>query len=126
MKAHSFTHSLTQLGPSGVAAFGCSLEPICLKVNVYRKNIPFIFILMPSRWDSILLYFVICLFSSSLGLTAGGGCWKDKGSCRRLIFKRASVICCGRQSALSFAPVKEGSQRFKGQHCLCSAMLNHF
>lgn len=55
---------------------------------------------------------IIYLFISLFGRF--GGCLWDKGSWRRLIFKRTSVICCCRQSALSFAAVKEGSQRFKG------------
>lgn len=94
-----------------------------VKENIYSQNTPFTSPLMPSRWDPTPAF---CNLFIYVFIWPDGGCSWDKGSWRRLIFKRTSVICCRRQSALSFAPVKEGSQRFKGQHCLCSAMLNHF
>lgn len=114
--------NLARLVPLGL---GIISRHFAVKGNIYLQNAPFTSPLMLLRWDPTLLYLAFCNHFIFF-IWSDGGCSQDKGSWRRLIFKRTSVICCCRQSALSFAPVKEGSQRFKGQHCLCSAMLNHF
>lgn len=103
---------------------GSTSRHFAVKRDVYKQSVTSP--LMPSRCNPVLLSLAFCNLLLYFFIWSGGGCSQDKSSWRRLIFKRTSVICCRRQSALSFAPVKEGSQRFRGRHCLCSAMLNHF
>lgn len=119
--------SLTRLGLSGATGFRYHVKALCCKrEHLLAKIHPSLPHWCLQGGIPLCLYLAFCNLFLSFFIWSDGGCWWDKGSWRRLIFKRTSVICRCRQSALSFAPVKEGSQRFKGQHCLCSAMLNHF